>query len=372
MRDQRGLDAAGDRRQRPEVVDDADPADRPRDGRRVGQAALDDLDGRAEVGEVRPQAGAEVVEHADRPAAADQVLDQVRADEPGPAGDQTQFVHELPPRRPSAGRGSLSGPRRRAVYAGRVTSSAAARASSAAPPNRVLPPSSITSLDRVPGRAAGRPPATAVSNARGSSCGLERPADRDLEPLLRHRLPDAGVVRQQPVQDPRRDRHVEDQRQAAVQPDRPGRPDVDLADASATGSRGGPGRSPAGPARPARWPASASSASPRTGWRVSVTTGPGETDAAWSVSLPRTVARSGSASGIGCRPGRTSTSPSAWSTLAMAGRAYPRASAHAAGVSRAALDHPAPGERQVVPGRGEVGRSAPAGPCRRRTWPRPG
>src|SRR5207248_523012 len=68
--DGRRLDAAGHRGERPEVVDDAGPRDRPRDGVRVGQVAGDDLGG-----------GSEAVE--------------VGADKAGAAGDQAQFVHPV-------------------------------------------------------------------------------------------------------------------------------------------------------------------------------------------------------------------------------------------------------------------------------------
>ena len=48
------------------------------------------LRGEFEVTQVRPQAGAEVVQDADGLAAADEVIDQVGTDEPGSAGDERE------------------------------------------------------------------------------------------------------------------------------------------------------------------------------------------------------------------------------------------------------------------------------------------
>ena len=75
------------------MEDDLAALDGRLDRGRVGQGALDDLGGASDVGEVGSIAGAEVVEHADRPTGRGQGLDQVRTDEPRTARDQAQSRH---------------------------------------------------------------------------------------------------------------------------------------------------------------------------------------------------------------------------------------------------------------------------------------
>ena len=67
--------------------DDVRPADRRRQALGVEDVALDDLDIVAYAGEVLVQAGAEVVVDGDTRALPHEVVDEVRADEPGAAGD---------------------------------------------------------------------------------------------------------------------------------------------------------------------------------------------------------------------------------------------------------------------------------------------
>jgi hypothetical protein len=56
----------------------------------VGDVARDQLDGTAHRRQIRHVARAEVVEHAHLVAARHERLGQVRANEPGASGDQTQ------------------------------------------------------------------------------------------------------------------------------------------------------------------------------------------------------------------------------------------------------------------------------------------
>ena len=68
------------------------PRDRVVDALVAAQLALDDLDVAAPV-EVRAAAGREVVEHAHVVAALEQRPHEVRADEPGAAGDEHPPAH---------------------------------------------------------------------------------------------------------------------------------------------------------------------------------------------------------------------------------------------------------------------------------------
>ncbi len=61
--------------------------DRPADRRAVDQVAPDELDLVADAFQVGQEAGREVIQHADTIASLDQGLDEMGADEPGPAGD---------------------------------------------------------------------------------------------------------------------------------------------------------------------------------------------------------------------------------------------------------------------------------------------
>ena len=74
------------------MVDHADAVHRLRDRGRIGQAAFDEFGSGVEVRQIRPEAGAEVVEHANGPAATYQFFREVRPDEPRSAGDERKLV----------------------------------------------------------------------------------------------------------------------------------------------------------------------------------------------------------------------------------------------------------------------------------------
>src|SRR5207248_8841058 len=87
-RRQRVLHRARHRRQRALVEDDLDAARRRVHALVAPELALDELDVALDVREVVAAAGREVVEDADVVAALEQAADEIRADEPGAAGDQ--------------------------------------------------------------------------------------------------------------------------------------------------------------------------------------------------------------------------------------------------------------------------------------------
>ena len=68
------------------MKDAIDSLRRPVHGGRVDDIALDQLDAVAEGGQVRQFARAEIIEHADAVAAADEGLGNMRTNKSGPAG----------------------------------------------------------------------------------------------------------------------------------------------------------------------------------------------------------------------------------------------------------------------------------------------
>ena len=66
------------------------------DGRRIGDAALDQVHPLLEGFEVGALAGAEIVQDADLMPRAEKAVDEVGANEPCPAGDQTHGHNACP------------------------------------------------------------------------------------------------------------------------------------------------------------------------------------------------------------------------------------------------------------------------------------